>query len=131
MDRKTIDIGGGRSSVEFCDLFSKDKKLVHIKKYGGSSVLSHLFQQGVVSGESFLSDLHFRNEVNKKLDDAYKLEDVGARPNPSDYEICYAIMSDIPGELHIPFFSKVVMKNAVNRLQTYGYKVTKKKIEIS
>lgn len=130
MDRKTIGIGGGRSSVEFCDLFSKDKKLVHIKKYGGSSVLSHLFQQGVVSGESFLSDLHFRNEVNQKLDAAYKLDEVGARPNPSDYEICYAIMSDIPGELHIPFFSKVVMKNAVNRLQTYGYKVTKKKINI-
>ena len=26
MDRRNIVIGGGRSSIEFCDLFTKDKK---------------------------------------------------------------------------------------------------------
>jgi hypothetical protein len=61
----------------------------------------------------------------------YKLADVESRPNPIEYEVCYAVMSDVPGDLHIPFFSKVVMKNAVKRLQAYGYKVTKKKIPIS
>lgn len=131
MDRKTITIGGGRSSIEFCDLFTKDKKMIHVKKYGGSSVLSHLFQQGVVSGELFISDSYFRNEVNVKLGDEFKLSDSELRPDPSEYEVCYAIMSDIPGDLNIPFFSKVVMKNAVKRLQAYGYTVTKKKIPIS
>ncbi len=131
MDRKTIPIGGGRSSVEFCDLFTKDKKLIHVKKYGGSSVLSHLFQQGVVSGELFISNNSFRSEVNSRLSIDYKLADVVSRPNPIEYEVCYAIMSGVPGDLHIPFFSKVVMKNAVKRLQAYGYKVTKKKIPIS
>lgn len=131
MDRKVIAIGGGRDSVEFCDLFTKDKKLIHVKKYGGSSVLSHLFQQGVVAGESFISDAKFRADVNNKLGDSYKLADAGARPNPAEYEVCYAIMSDVPGELRLPFFSKVVMKNALKRLQAYGYRVTKKKISIS
>jgi uncharacterized protein (TIGR04141 family) len=131
MDRKLIPIGGGRDSVEFCDLFTKDKKLVHVKKYGGSSVLSHLFQQGVVAAESFISDAKFRADVNSKLGDAYKLSDVDARPNPAEYEICYAVMSGVPGELRIPFFSKVVMKNAVKRLVAFGYRVTKKKIPIS
>jgi len=131
MDRKTIPIGGGRSSVEFCDLFTKDKKLIHVKKYGGSSILSHLFQQGVVSGELFLSSIEFRSDVNSRLSDNYKLADIETRPNPTEYEVCYAVMSDVPGDLHIPFFSKVVMKNAVKRLQAYGYKVTKKKIPIS
>ena len=131
MDRKTIPIGGGRSSVEFCDLFTKDKKLIHVKKYGGSSVLSHLFQQGVVSGELFISSDIFRSEVHSRLSDNYKLADVESRPNPVEYEVCYAVMSDVPGDLHIPFFSKVVMKNAVKRLQAYGYKVTKKKIPIT
>jgi uncharacterized protein (TIGR04141 family) len=131
MDKKIIAIGGGRSSVEFCDLFTKDKKLIHVKKYGASSVLSHLFQQGVVSGELFISNNSFRSEVNSRLGDDYKLADVEGRPNPIEYEICYAVMSDVPGDLHIPFFSKVVMKNAVKRLQAYGYKVTKKKISIS
>jgi len=131
MDRKNIMIGGGRSPVEFCDLLTNDNVLIHVKKYGGSSVLSHLFQQGIVSGELFLSDVKFREKVNEKLCDDYKLADSESRPDPTDYEICYAIMSDVPGELHIPFFSKVVMKNAVIRLQAYGYKVTKKKIYIS
>jgi len=129
MDRKFIPIGGGRNKIEFCDLFTADKKLIHVKKYGASSVLSHLFQQGVVSGELFISaDQDFREKVNEKLGDNFKLDDVTVRPNPTEYEICFAIMSDIPGNLHIPFFSKVVMKNAVKRLQNYGYKVTKKKI---
>lgn len=130
LDRKVISIGGGRSSVEFCDIFTHDKKLIHVKKYGGSSVLSHLFQQGVVSGELFISDEKFREDVNEKMSESFKLENLGDRPNPTEYEVCYAIMSDVPGDLHIPFFSKVVMKNAVNRLQAYGYKVTKKKVSM-
>lgn len=131
MDRKVITIGGGRSSIEFCDIFTNDKKMIHVKKYGGSSVLSHLFQQGVVSGELFISDASFRSAVNDKLSDEFMLDDTENRPDPAEYEVCYAIMSDIPGDLNIPFFSKVVMKNAVKRLQAYGYKVTKKKIPIS
>jgi len=131
MDRKMIHIGGGRSSIEFCDLYTKDKQMIHVKKYGGSSVLSHLFQQGVVSGELFISSDSFRSKVNSRLGGDYKLNNVDNRPNPAEYEICYAIMSAVPGDLHIPFFSKVVMKNAVKRLQTFGYKVTKKKIPIS
>jgi uncharacterized protein (TIGR04141 family) len=131
MDRKIIRIGGGRSSVEFCDLYTKSKNMIHVKKYGGSSVLSHLFQQGVVSGELFISDENFRNEVNNRLSDDYKMDDIKSRPDPREYEICYAIMSDIPEDLNLPFFSKVVMKHAVKRLQAYGYKVTKKKIPIS
>ena len=105
--------------------------MIHVKKYGGSSVLSHLYQQGVVSGELFISSNRFRNEVNSRLSDDYKLDNVDNRPNTAEYEICYAIMRDVPGDLHIPFFSKVVMKNAVKRLQAFGYKVTKKKIPIS
>jgi hypothetical protein len=38
MDRKKVMIGGSRSRVEFCDLYSKAKDIVHVKRYGGSSV---------------------------------------------------------------------------------------------
>lgn len=131
MDRKLIDIGNGRNPVEFCDLFSKAKQLIHVKKYGGSSVLSHLFQQGIVSGELFLSESSFRNDVNKLLGENFKLHKPSIHQNAAEYEICYAIMSDVPGPLHVPFFSKVVLKNAVKRLTAYGYRVTKKKIELS
>ncbi len=130
LDAKVVRISGGRSTIEFCDLFTKDKKIIHVKKYGGSSVLSHLFQQGVVSGELMLSSKVFRERVNEKLSEGFKFIDTDKRPDPKQYEICFAIMSSVHGDLHIPFFSKVVLKNAVTRLQAFGYKVTKMKINI-
>ena len=48
MDRKNIRYGGGPSAIEFCDLFRDDRKLVHVKRYGGSAPLSHHFSQGEV-----------------------------------------------------------------------------------
>jgi len=131
MDCKTIPIGPGRSSIEFCDLFAKEKRMVHVKKYGGSSVLCHLFQQGVVSGELFLSDYKFRDAVNCLLSDDCKLEDIETRPTHQNMKSVLQSWSEIPGDMRIPFFSMVVMKNTVKRLQNYGYKVTKKKISIS
>jgi uncharacterized protein (TIGR04141 family) len=64
MDKKNISYGGGSSKIEFCDLCTKDRKLIHVKRYGGSSVLSHLFSQGLVSAQLTLSDPKFRDKVN-------------------------------------------------------------------
>jgi uncharacterized protein (TIGR04141 family) len=129
MDQKMIDHGGGHSKIEFCDLATADKKLVHIKRYSGSTQLSHLFAQGVVSGELFLQDEAFRRKVNEKLPRALRLPDIRKRPNPAEYEIVYGIISRSSNPLEIPFFSKVNLRNAQRRLQAYGYKVTKKKIQ--
>lgn len=128
MDRKNITHGGGHSSVEFCDLLTSDKKLVHIKMYSGSSQLSHLFAQGVVSGELFLQDENFRRKLNEKLPDSHKLPDITVRPNPAEHEVIFAVISKSANPLDIPFFSKVSLRNARRRLSGYGYKVTKKKI---
>jgi uncharacterized protein (TIGR04141 family) len=129
MDRKNVMIGGGRSRIEFCDLFSKDNEIIHVKQYGGSSVLSHLFSQAVVSGECFLHESPFRREVNKLLPSAFRLSDPATNPVPGIYTICMAIMSKVPGPLEIPFFSKVSMKHAVTSLQRMGFNVNKLKIE--
>ena len=128
MDKKFIMHGGGHNKIEFCDILTGDKKLVHVKKYGGSSILNHLFAQGVVSSELFISDEEFREKLNHELPDGHKLADVQNRPNASDYEIVYAIISKSANALDIPFFSKVSLRNARRRLTSYGYTVTKKKI---
>jgi uncharacterized protein (TIGR04141 family) len=130
MDRQMILHGGGHSSIEFCDLGTQDKKLVHIKRYGSATQLSHLFAQGVVSGELFVQDENFRRKLNEKLPAAYKLPDVAVRPNPNEYEIIFGIISKSANPLDIPFFSKVSLRNAYRRLQGYGYTVTKKKIAV-
>lgn len=130
MDMKNISHGGGYSKIEFCDLISSDNKIIHVKRYGGSSVLSHLFSQGVVSGELFLADEKFREKVNNLLPKANKLADIKIRPNPRDYEVVFAVISSSKKDLELPFFSKVNLRNAKRRLETYGYKVYLLKIEV-
>ncbi len=128
MDGQLVTYGGGHSSIEFCDVLTADKKLIHVKRYGGSSVLSHLFTQGVVSGELFVSDEAFREKLNTKLPDSHKLADSKARPITPEYEIVYAIISNSTEDLSLPFFSKVSLRNAKRRLVGYGYNVTLKKV---
>lgn len=79
MDKKLIQHGGGNSKIEFCDLFTTDKHLIHVKRYGGSSVLSHLFAQGTVSARLLLSDPDFRKKVNEKLPASHKLKNLALK----------------------------------------------------
>jgi uncharacterized protein (TIGR04141 family) len=123
MDRKLINYGGSRSRIEFCDLMTADKKIIHVKRYGGSSVLSHLFFQGLVSGEMFLRDAKFRMKVSDELPDKFKLSKPNQMPKATDFEIIYGIISSDQNELDLPFFSKVSFRNAKNRLDAFGYSV--------
>ena len=131
MDREMIQHGGGQSKIEFCDIYdAKPKRLIHVKHYGGSSHLSHLFSQGAVSGELFVADQAFREKLNDKLPSGYKLAHPETRPNAGDYEIVFGVISNSLKPLDIPFFSKVSLKNAKRRLVGYGYqKITLKKIQ--
>jgi uncharacterized protein (TIGR04141 family) len=129
MDRKLIMIGNGKSRVEFCDLYSKGLDIVHVKQYGGSSVLSHLFSQAVVSAGCFLYESTFREKLNKLLPSGFKLSDTSMTPVAKQHTVYLAIMSKVQGPLEIPFFSKVSLKHAVNALKKMDFKVTKLKVE--
>lgn len=130
LDANMISHGGGHSTIEFCDIFTADNRLVHVKKYSGSAQLSHLFNQGLVSGELFVSAPDFRDKLNEKLPHNRKLADTGARPLAGDHEIVFAIIMPPGRPLEIPFFSKVSLRNARRRLEGgFGFRVTKLKIE--
>jgi uncharacterized protein (TIGR04141 family) len=130
LDRKLINYGGKYNKIEFCDLLSKDKKIIHVKYYGGSSVLSHLFSQGLVSGELMISDSNYRKKVLEKITDSnFKLLKEKQKPKPVEFEIIYAIISSSRKPLDIPFFSKVSLKNAKTRLESFGYRVSLTKIK--
>ncbi len=131
MDRKLIDYGGGYSKIEFCDLFTQDKKIIHIKSYGGSSSLSHLFAQGVVSGELFVSDRNFLRKLNNELPATFRFPRTDIYPKAEEYEVVYGIISKYPTPLNLPFFSKVTLRNARKRLERCGYKVRLNKIKKS
>ncbi|HPH38014.1 MAG TPA: TIGR04141 family sporadically distributed protein [Sediminibacterium sp.] len=130
LDAKNLSYGGGHSKIEFCDILTKDKRLIHVKKYGGSAVLSHLFAQGFVSAELLLTDDVFRKKVIEELLPAsFKKVIPLKKPNASDYSIVFAIITKQKGaKLTIPFFSKVVLKQNKKILEAYGYKMFLSKI---
>ena len=123
MDRKLITVGGGYNKIEFCDLFSRNNELIHVKRYGGSGVLSHLFAQGVVSGQLFASSDTFRRDVNDVLPRGHKLSNWRIKPDTSNYRIVFAIVGGTSKNPALPFFSRLSARNAANMLEGYGYKV--------
>ncbi len=131
MDGKNIVYGGGASRIEFCDLLTSKHDLIHIKRYGQSAALSHLFAQGLTSGELFQTDPEFRKALNTKLPVGYRLADTNARPKQDEYRVVFGIVSDRPGPLVLPFFSRLNLKHAVRRLEGYGFRVAKAKIEVN
>lgn len=132
LDKDLVHITSEPGGIEFCDLYFKSKKIVHVKRYGGSSVLSHLFWQAAVSAELFISEDKFREALNIKLPVSHRLEDTKARPDPSKYEIVFAIGSEVPGLLKLPFFSKISFRNTYRRLkESMAFAVTYQKINIT
>lgn len=132
MDRQLVKTGVPQNAIEVCDVYSQEKYLIHVKKGHGSSVLSHLFNQGFVSG-SMLLQQPFRKSVNKQLK-ATVLRDNPMCGNwlftekndyrPSDYTIVYGIITGKNIERpNIPFFSKVVFRQIATTLKNQGYNV--------
>lgn len=128
MDCKLIVHGGKHSRIEFCDLYSRTRVMVHVKRYGGSSVLSHLFGQGVNSAELFNLDPDFRERVNKILPPSHRLKKPTEQIHPGNYEVAYGIISKSKRDLVLPFFSRLNLRNASRRLRGLGYNVSISKI---
>lgn len=126
MDRKQIRVKGAPKQLEACDLFTKGKMMIHVKKRESSAQLSHLFSQGRVAAECFLSDEMFRKQVyglvNKKLGN--KIFDYKEKPHSNEYEIVYAIIAKKPYCLveKLPFFSKVNLMLTCQSLERTRFK---------
>ena len=131
MDQKPIPIGGAHGKVEFCDLFTSGKDLIHIKRYGASSVLSHLFSQGVVSGEAFRGEASFRAGALDRLPPSHRTFGDANAPQPGEFQIVFAIISDKTAPLTLPFFSRVNLRQASRRLERSGYRVALAKIQVA
>ena len=120
--------------VEICDLLSPNRQLVHVKKRGASSTLSHLFNQGVTSAEWLREDAAFRTEAREQASaiDPTIAEALPAEPfEPGDYEIAYVVItrSSRATPLTLPFFSLVSLRNAARTLRNQGFRVTIKAVK--
>jgi uncharacterized protein (TIGR04141 family) len=131
LDRKLIRIGG--TTIEYCDLLGTRNEMIHVKRYGGSSVLSHLFAQGTVAAQAFFQDAAFRIELNKRVPKARRLAVPKDRPDPSKYEVVYAIVSrsSKPIDQALPFFSRLNLRTAAKQLEGFGFRVSLVKIPVA
>lgn len=126
MDRVLVPTGVANNSIEFCDVYAQGGKMIHVKKYGGSQVIGHLFNQGLIAAR-MLFDLNFRGEVIHRLPQGWELP--LANFNPSNLEIIYGIISKrADARPHIPFFSMVVFHDIYHTLTGFGYTVSLKAI---
>jgi uncharacterized protein (TIGR04141 family) len=132
MDRDLVYPQGNQDKIEFCDVFGKGGQIIHVKRKGGSELIGHLLNQGLVSATVLLTE-EFRNKLNTKLNESGKSEwcvPLSSRDfDAGQYSIVYGLMcNDNDAELKIPFFSKVVMKEIVTTLRNYGFEVYMNKI---
>jgi uncharacterized protein (TIGR04141 family) len=115
--------------VEICDLLSPSRKLIHVKKRGASSTLSHLFNQGITSAEWLREDADFRaearqkaSEIDPQIAEALPLNDF----EPNEYEVAFVVItrSERDSPLTLPFFSLISLRNAARTLRNQGYQVS-------
>lgn len=115
------------ANLEACDFLSKKKQFIHLKDGHSSGPISHLWSQGVVSAEAFVSDAGFRKRLRAKVRslgggfEAYlpKSTEKVAR---EDYGVIYGVMRKpyADGSLGLPFFSKVSLQAAAERVAQFG-----------
>lgn len=129
VDKKLIRLAN-QTGVEPCDIFTRDRHFVHVKRRkGGSGPLSHLFAQALVSAECFVMDLDWRRQLRQTLESVetgfgkYSPDTIDAR----EYTIVLALIvsSNAPSKpiSDLPFFTKVMLRLTVRRLRAMGFKV--------
>lgn len=97
---------------------------------------SHLWMQGIVSAQAFISDNKFRGDLRKKVKalkpgfESY-LPMANQEPVRKDYEIIFGVMRQRyrDGTIGLPFFSKVSLRAAAENLQQMGFPVSLHLIE--
>lgn len=133
LDKQNYSIPGhGSSKVEPCDILTKDKKFVHVKKGGSSSTLSHLFAQGLVAARLLSNDVGFRDHVNNKVSSKFGANFIKSTDKNNNFEIVYAIIDHRDKELvaTLPFFSLVNLAQTLDQLEAMDYNYSLMKIDV-
>ncbi len=130
LDRKLVKPSDATSPIEICDFLTKNRELIHVKDRTSSSRLSHLFNQGTVSGRVLIADPDSRDEVRRKIGEVEKetglrgfarLVPSATRPfDPRKFTVVYAVLGTRP-TARLPFFSLVALRQAVTDLRARGY----------
>lgn len=127
--------GVSYANLEVCDFVSHSKQLIHLKDSASSAPLSHLFNQGLVSAEALRRDSTVRKKFRKvagQRETEYgrtgfvALLPTAARIVPAEWTVVFGVLKPKgirSGMLDLPFFSKVALRAAADRISLMGYQV--------
>jgi len=116
--------------VEVCDLLTREKQLICVKRMDGSDKMSHLFQQGSVSAQLLMTEEEYRANVVSSL----RSLDPGATfGRAEDWTIVYAIATGRQGMLRdsMYFFAKAALRTHAQAIKQSGIRVAIAKIQRS
>ena len=135
LDRKTVMLSSPYDRIELCDIMTRQRQLVHVKRKMQSATLSHLFAQGAVSAELLVQSDEFRikcHDMLSELGDDWNDCVPNEWLNPKEYEVVYAIIGNSTKSWprHLPFFSQLNLRNTADRLRALGYSVSLKLIAV-
>lgn len=145
MDMKFVTTEG-HSKLEFCDLLSCNKEILHVKIHSGSSqILGHLANQGLVSAKALVD-----GELNKKISDKIKSCTASLKAKndnfnrkrfeipqdfkASEYSVVFVLLCKDnieikEGKPHMPFFAKSILRENVQLIRNLGFNVCIKAIK--
>ncbi|MBF4210158.1 sporadically distributed protein, TIGR04141 family [Pseudomonas donghuensis] len=137
LDQVKINPQGVRyANIEPCDFLSIEKQFIHLKDGHSSGPISHLWAQGVVSAEALVSDADFRKKLRAVVSARRRaalalLPAINGRVVRAEYTVVYGIMRKPyrDGSLDLPFFSKVSLQAAVDRIDQLDIPVALEIIE--
>lgn len=118
-----------KQNYEFCDLFTQCNRIIHVKHYGGSSVLSHLFAQATNGLDMMLNCPEVIPQIQEHLENTYLSFNFSPQEKRA-HTIVLAIIFPHSGELRIPFFSKVNLRHHARDMENKGFKVELAKIPV-
>ena len=120
-DKKNIHFTGENGPVEFCDLFSTQKQIIHVKMRSASASLSHHFMQGYVSAQAFKNSADFRKRIREKMVAAQTHIPEGGI-NTANYEVVFAFIQH--DKKYLPFFSRVSLRAVHQMMRDMNYPVS-------
>jgi uncharacterized protein (TIGR04141 family) len=134
LDRALIELPG-EYGVEASDLVASSGALIHVKRKGKSSVLSHLFLQAANSCELLrrsplaraqLMNLIRERAQNEQIVTTVEAAYAKAAERREEIEVAFAFLGDWRGKTiaNLPLFSRISMVTEVRRVSNLGFRPT-------
>jgi uncharacterized protein (TIGR04141 family) len=134
LDRTMIELPN-EYGVEAADLVSSSGSLIHVKRKGKSSVLSHLFLQVANSCELLrrsevawhqLDSLIRERAANDRIVASIQAAHLAAQNRDSELEVAFAFLGDWRRKTitSLPLFSRISMVSEARRVSNLGFRPT-------